>query len=86
MRAVKAMVRDWSFWLYLGFLLLMLTGVGLQSSQHRDLMEVHRHCLRTLEAASSRNAIADQEHRLMKREIQALERRDETPRTKGESR
>jgi hypothetical protein len=86
MRAAKAMMRDWSFWLYLGLMLVMLASVGLLSSQHRELMDAHHHCLRSLETVLSRSAIADQEHRLMEREIQALERREEAPRTTGETR
>jgi hypothetical protein len=69
------MVRDWSFWLYLGFMLVMLASVGLLSSRHRDLMGAHRRCLRALETMLSRNAVADQEQRLLEREIEVLERR-----------
>jgi hypothetical protein len=86
MKAMKAMVHDWSFWLYLSFLLMMLASVGLLSSQQRELMGVHHYCLRTLQTLVNRSAIADQEHRSIEREIQALERREEATRTNGESR
>jgi hypothetical protein len=74
MRAVRAMLCDWAFWLYLGVMFLTLVCLGFLWRQNRELMNTHRMSQRILAAILRRNAIADQEHRLIENQIQELER------------
>lgn len=86
MRTARSRTNDWSLWLHLTFILGMLICLGSLTSRNRDLMEAHRESQRTIEAILNRNAIADREHALIEREIQAMERLRDTPGTKVEPR